>query len=186
MDRWKVTESVSAVELFIWMWSITDRLSTDFAMSKALSQVKNHPVGCPQFIHLRIMSKCWHPSNTVEAICTLAHSNIKRVSQQSTAHSAQWSEPSPTQNAKRAFLESSGLRDFCQQFQEILTEDPNLPNNLLMTDAAHLICMVQFISRTNYTGQLQILKNFTNAPLRPKSHCLVCCLVQTSSCILLL
>jgi len=55
-----------------------------------------------------------------------------------------------------------------------------------MTDAAHFICMVQLISRTNYTGQLQILTNFTTTPLRPKSHCLVCRLVQTSSCILLL
>ena len=30
MERWKVRESVRAVELLIWMCSITDRLSTDF------------------------------------------------------------------------------------------------------------------------------------------------------------
>jgi len=63
-----------------------------------------------------------------------------------------------------------------------MAEDPDLSNNVLTTDAAHFIHMVELISRTYDICQLQIITNITNAPLRPKSHCLV----QTSSCTLLL
>ena len=54
---------------------------------------------------------------------------------------------------------------FCCQFVGILTENPDLPNKLLMSDEAYFICIAQLISRTFDTGQLQILTNFINAPL---------------------
>jgi len=54
---------------------------------------------------------------------------------------------------------------FCRQSVEILTENPDLPNKLLMSDEVYFICMAQLISRTFDIGQLQILTNFINAPL---------------------
>ena len=50
---------------------------------------------------------------------------------------------------------------FCCHFVGILTENPDLPNKLLMSDEAHF----HLRGRTFDTGQLQILTNFINAPL---------------------
>jgi hypothetical protein len=47
-------------------------------------------------------------------------------------------------------------------------------------------CMAQLISRAFDTGQVQILTNFTNAPLMTQIYLLVCCLVQRSHWTLLL
>jgi hypothetical protein len=46
----------------------------------------------------------------------------------------------------------------------------------LMSD--FVICMAQILRRTNDTGQLQILTNFTNTPLWHKSYHLLCCLAR--------
>jgi len=53
----------------------------------------------------------------------------------------------------------------CPQFVGILTENPDLRNNLLMSDEAISICMAQLISRTFDTGQLRNFTNFINAPI---------------------
>lgn len=60
-------------------------------------------------------------------------------------------------------------------------------NNILTTDAAHFICVVQLISRTYDSGQLQILTNFTNAPFKTKKvnvWCAVCSRQVTAFCFL--
>jgi hypothetical protein len=53
---------------------------------------------------------------------------------------------------------------FCHQFQGILTDNPDLLNNLLMSDRHIFIGMAQLISRTFDSGLLQILMKITNAP----------------------
>ena len=57
---------------------------------------------------------------------------------------------------------------FCRQFVEILTENPDLPNRILISDEAYFICMAQLINRTFDTGQMKILTNFINAPRMTK------------------
>ena len=52
---------------------------------------------------------------------------------------------------------------FCN-FQGILAENPELPNNLLMNDEAHFHLHGTLNEQNFDTGQLQILINFTIVP----------------------
>ena len=85
MECWGVRERVCAVELFIWTGSVTEtqrgfrrERNQQEAPSqnaihrwvrqwreKALSHVKSHLVGRPQFAHLTTLPECWCPSATV-------------------------------------------------------------------------------------------------------------------------
>ena len=53
---------------------------------------------------------------------------------------------------------------FFGQFQGILAENPELPNDRLMNDEAHFHLCGTVMSRTFDNGQLQILINFTIVP----------------------
>jgi hypothetical protein len=86
MEHWGVREFLHAVELLIQMGSIAERRRVlrrelnqqdfpspnsicrweDSGVKKAVSQVKSHLLGRPQFAHSRILPECLHPSAAVQ------------------------------------------------------------------------------------------------------------------------
>jgi hypothetical protein len=80
-----------------------------------------------------------------EAICRFARSGVRHVWQECSALPAYWPESSSIQAANSHSLsdrDSEVRLQVYSLFQAILSENPDLPNNLLMSDEAHFLLQV--------------------------------------------
>ena len=160
MERWGVRERVCAVELFVRTRSITG-IQRGFRHERnqheapcpnairwwvrqwreeALSRVKSHLVSRPQYAHLTTWSECWRPSAVVRS--DLRVSTLKRYACLIGVYGAScvwtWVFTHKLQVVHALSNRDREMRlQFCRQFVEILTENPDLPNKLLMSDEAH-------------------------------------------------
>ena len=106
-------------------------------MKKALSRVKSHLVSCSKFTHPRTLPEYWHLLAAVQVQSARKHTQVLGVSSSSV-----WCIVHSDMNLhlyKLQIMHSLNDQDkevclqFCCQLQGILTEDPDLLNNLLMT-----------------------------------------------------
>ena len=109
-------------------------------MKKALSYVKSHLVGRPQFAHLTL-PECWHPSATVRGdlhVSTLKPYACLIGEQWRILRSDLSLHPYKLQVVHALGNGDREMRlQFCRQFVGILTKNPDLPNKLLVSEEAH-------------------------------------------------
>jgi hypothetical protein len=138
-DRVHKTDSVRIV---LWTESTEAPLPNESingfgsSMKKEMSCVKSDWVSCPQFAHPRALPECWPQS------AAISHNHPQALGM---SNSCVWCILHCDLNLHPYILQivhslSDRAREvcfqFCCQFQSTLTEDPNLPNNHLMTDEA--------------------------------------------------
>ena len=159
-------------------------------MQKALSRVKTHLVGAALISHN--LEHC--PSVGVcrpqsEAICRFARSGVRHVWQECSALPAYWPESSSIQTANSHSLSDrdSGVRLQCySHFQVILSENPGLPNNLLMSDEAHFL-LQGTVNKQNFRySSVANPHELHQVAFMTQIYGLLCCLVQRSHWTLLL
>ena len=110
-------------------------------MKKALSRVRSHLVGCPQFTHLTTLPECWPPSACSPRRSARKQAQALRMSDRSVRRILRSDlslHPYKLQVVHALSNRDREMRlQFCRQFVGMLTENPDLPNKLLVSGEAH-------------------------------------------------
>ena len=187
MERWGVKERVCAVELFIWVGSITE---TQHRFHCGLNQQETPSANAVCWWvrqwHVECSVMCKKPLGQLSSVCT--PENIAWMLA-SISHSRRWSTIKCTQvigmshrSVWHVLHSDLNLHPYKLQIvHSLINQDKEVACNFVISFREYwlkiqtfwttfwwvmrhiFICMAQLISRTFDTGQLQILTNITNA-----------------------